>query len=64
MAGTQLPLRTDQDKSILGQVPLGLLQPSLMQKHLFLDTRVKMCLHVLSDFPANNRGIDVLCSVL
>ena len=38
---------------------LGLLQPSLMQKHLFLDTRVKMCFHELSDFPAHNRGIDV-----
>ena len=59
MAGTQPPLRTDLDKSILGQVPLGLLQPSLMQKHLFLDARVKICHHALFDLPAHNRGIDV-----
>ena len=59
MAGTQPPLRTDQDKSILGQVSWSSLQPSMMQKRLFLDTRVKMWFHVLSDFPAQNRGIDV-----
>ena len=55
MAGTQPPLRTDQDKSILGQEP-GSSTTITDEKTFFFGYP---CQNVMSAFSARNRGIDV-----